>query len=502
MEMVLEVVRDGEGMQQLEGDLIQMVGNPVYSDVVLVCGDGSRVHACRPLLMARSAFFRSMFSNGMAESRQAEVALPSIPSSSVLLPALEYLYTGAISKQSIDFDMALQLLHSVRFLLMPKLEGHIVTHILEPAILNTADPSILAQHLSRIVDSAISDCHHLCKALQHIVRSLRKMDVACDSVSRCHLRHLSWAAMQVYLDKSKTRNDVPSLSIMEYMRLRDILLWAAFHLSPEDEEALLSYLPHEACLLHLLDPAYKSSQPLSHLLPLEDHKETLTKLKAFIAGCPIDWSQAVNLPSIHPAILLHIVKPLNVIEPSTLLEESLNYHALHMVEMKMMMWVPTRDQLKSYQTLENGSLLVATQSAEKELWFVKANRAINKTSGLYEFKVFVEEVASELAIGVASLPFNNWEHGAFLGMGKGHLWYYDKDIGEKRRSRSAGMCIQGRSCVTVQVDMSKSSCTFFVNGRKVKDVQYDGLPEELYPFVYTQPPGKLRIILVNNADSM
>lgn len=50
--------------------------------------------------------------------------------------------------------------------------------------------------------------------------------------------------------------------------------------------------------------------------------------------------------------------------------------------------------------------------------------------------------------------------------------------------------------------MSKSSCTFFVNGRKVKDVQYDGLPQELYPFVYTQPPGKLRIILVNNADSM
>jgi hypothetical protein len=59
-----------------------------------------RVHAMRGLLVARSEYFRSLFSrqNGMEESNKNEIRLHSV-TPSIFLLVLEYLYCGAVEYQ-------------------------------------------------------------------------------------------------------------------------------------------------------------------------------------------------------------------------------------------------------------------------------------------------------------------------------------------------------------------------------------------------------------------
>lgn len=95
-----------------------MINDPEYNDVVFVCKDGERVHSCRMVIMARSHFFKTMLSNGMAESNQAEISLPEI-SSRTLLHILNFLYTGLIFVDEFKtWTEAFEVLAAAKFVLL------------------------------------------------------------------------------------------------------------------------------------------------------------------------------------------------------------------------------------------------------------------------------------------------------------------------------------------------------------------------------------------------
>ncbi|KAL3688597.1 hypothetical protein R1sor_014906 [Riccia sorocarpa] len=80
--------------------LMSMINNREFSDVTFLCNDGREVHASRMLLAARSEMFKKMLLNGMSESRSTVIQLPLV-ASSTLIQVFRYLYAGrSINPQS------------------------------------------------------------------------------------------------------------------------------------------------------------------------------------------------------------------------------------------------------------------------------------------------------------------------------------------------------------------------------------------------------------------
>lgn len=500
--VTLNIHSDGLGLQE---DLGTMLNDPAYSDMQFVCKDGQKVHACRLLLLARSEVLRQMLTNGMAESRMTEVPLPDI-TSAALLPTLEFLYTGAIVKYKVTLDIAYQVLHAAQFLLLEKLGKHVLSAI-RAAAMEVTDPAVLAQLLSSKLDFE-GALDYSDDVARHSVDSLRRC-----GCSGSYLKHLtSWQALEAYLVLTRTRNEVPVVSFMQYLRLRDVLLWCSRKVSAEAEKAMSLCFPLEESLKRHYETlkTWDKSYAYVDLISADGHPAVyavIEKVKAFMSTCPIVWSRVVDFRCIHPLILLKIVKPLGIIQPSSLLDEAFAYQALQAGEMNVMKWVASDISRAYYSIGEQGTVVVAKQPRFVDpqcVFVVKANMAINKTYGTYEFDVFVEEGSIDMTIGVASPKIDSIDDDHLLRMVDGRLWYVIRSgasRGEQAWFRCEGQLI--KHCrVRIRLDMTNKSCLFSIDGRVVRDVPSKIRSDELYPVVGCVAPGRLRIQLVSDATFM
>lgn len=109
-------------------DLKSLVNEEQFSDVTFVLDDGSKVFASRGILVARSGYFRVMFTSSFAEKVKGagqEIRLQELDRES-LLSILEYLYTGTVQ---ITEQNCAQLLYAAdRFMIEP-LKQHCATEL-------------------------------------------------------------------------------------------------------------------------------------------------------------------------------------------------------------------------------------------------------------------------------------------------------------------------------------------------------------------------------------
>lgn len=89
-------------------DMVSMLDNGTFSDVVFVLGD-SRIKAHKCILASRCSFFASMFSVGMRESQESVISVQDItPFTFKCL--LEFIYTDQINLVQLNQDQVIDVL--------------------------------------------------------------------------------------------------------------------------------------------------------------------------------------------------------------------------------------------------------------------------------------------------------------------------------------------------------------------------------------------------------
>jgi len=83
-----------EEPSQLSYDIAKLLKNLLFSDVIFEV-EGQEIKAHRNILVARSDFFRAMFTTGMKEAGAAKVPVPNV-SYPVFMNLLEFLYTDSV----------------------------------------------------------------------------------------------------------------------------------------------------------------------------------------------------------------------------------------------------------------------------------------------------------------------------------------------------------------------------------------------------------------------
>lgn len=552
-DVLIQLDEDETDFADLSAALLKMVNNAALSDLQFQCKDGGKVYASRAILAARCPVFQRMLSNGMAESKMAAIPLPGITAAG-LLPTLEFLYTGRIVSHKVSLESAFQVLEAARFLMLDKVEKHVVSAI-NGVMVKVSSPRVLAAHLSRALefvapvtplhdnssprgkgvqhkarclefygcrDSTYTTCLHTPECVQHMVSCLRD----CDDPRRGFLQHMSWDAMEVYLELSRTRNLEPVVSFREYLRFRDIVLWILYHLLLllGIEEVLVGVLPDEAALRPQMERMKADSSAV--LLTTCRGSEVVdtttwgggqmhqlqgilgTKVLDYMTQNNIDrclWEDLVSLERIHPLILLNIIKPLGVVPP-WVLNHALFFQAIHSGSMTVMKWVLAKHMEDQYEVKENGTLLAGKTAGPRHdsRAFVRANIPLNRSKGMYEFDVVIEELSRSVCIGVGGLEPRGTaperDRAAYLVVSSGSrmVRFVDGRGGETLSHR----VMLTNSRVRVHVDMGKRCCTFSVNGQPIPGIVQAGLCDEVFPFASCESPGKLRILLVSNPDFM
>src|SRR4051794_29045819 len=84
-------------------DFRQIINDPKYSNIEIICKDERVFHCYKPILAARSKVFDALFYNEMGESELGQISFPNISSSGMEI-VLEYVYLGMIKEENLTED--------------------------------------------------------------------------------------------------------------------------------------------------------------------------------------------------------------------------------------------------------------------------------------------------------------------------------------------------------------------------------------------------------------
>lgn len=127
------------------------VNNPHFSDISFLLDNGkSRVWALRNLLAEKNEFFRALLKGGMRESNQREIVFQEDISSSVMIPVLEYIYTGNVELLHLEVLTIAKIMALADMLLIESLREDCERSLLRKAAQWTPDETL----------SILYDCHH------------------------------------------------------------------------------------------------------------------------------------------------------------------------------------------------------------------------------------------------------------------------------------------------------------------------------------------------------
>lgn len=294
----------------LLADLRLMYNNPKFSDVTFVCNDGRHVPACRLFLAARSSVLSSMLTNGMAESRKNEISLPEV-SSPVLLSVLEFLYTGDIT--SLSWKLALEVVVAAKYFLLESLEATAWAFLADAAL---GGKSITVTEVAGRLSEALDfpglwepPRSTILLAMVKVLDSGNGQDVA-------HYRSLSELAFRYLLEHTESE-DASACSFATYLRFRQIALWCACQLTPPRDDVVSRFLPMAQSLYAVLQALEKSDTGKG--------KELDSEIRGELALALEQWLPMVNLRRLDPALLMRVLKPLNVLSPSAM-RKLLEFH--------------------------------------------------------------------------------------------------------------------------------------------------------------------------------
>lgn len=73
---------------------------------------------------------KGLLCNGIAESNMNEIELPTV-TTSAMLAAVEFLYTGRIVMQQLTWVSAFDTIHTSGYLLIDKLRDYVMTYLIK-----------------------------------------------------------------------------------------------------------------------------------------------------------------------------------------------------------------------------------------------------------------------------------------------------------------------------------------------------------------------------------
>jgi hypothetical protein len=135
----------------LEQDLRLLINNQKYSDIEILCEDEKKLYGCRAILAARSEVFDRLLYNGMKESYEKQISLPTI-NSSIMEIVLEYAYTGSIKEESLTKDNIVEAVHAADYFQLPGLQDYIMKTVKDTLVMNYME-NYSPELLSKVVET-------------------------------------------------------------------------------------------------------------------------------------------------------------------------------------------------------------------------------------------------------------------------------------------------------------------------------------------------------------
>ncbi|CAM6117922.1 unnamed protein product [Calypogeia fissa] len=492
----------------LHADLRKMVNNPKVSDVVFVCQDGKRVHGCRRILQSRSLVLDKMLTNGMAETYESEISLNEI-SSTTLISIFEFLYSGTtvLDLKSSDWRPLLEIMSAAQFLMVENLEEMVRIPMEATFQLPTAmDPNEAAKRLSMAMNfpNLFEDMEYI--PLQLIkVLNFNHLEPATLLLLSKQALHYLLAHDMLHRTKSLDSSEDLPLSLGEYLKLRQIVLWLACKLLADLEEVKTivgPYLPdRNASLLLLKEPPcaffqVKGDSP-ENITASEGkdaarvHTTQFRKLKEKMQKywSPESLFALVDFQKIHPELLIRVVEPLGIVPPSQLFA-ALEFHALLRPRTVKGRWADVAHG-SCYRVGEDRSVI---QKCRRSVGFAIASHGINQP-GVYVWDIITEEVCHTFcqvgiykkSTGQERTNFNGvslgenaggWAITEALNMKHNRRPYINKTVSGRLLFYGECFVFKGGR-VRVHLDMFRHVCSFSIGGEYFGPAWND-LPEGVY----------------------
>jgi hypothetical protein len=136
----------------LRQDLELLINNPRYSDIEIICSDKKKLYSSRAILAARSEVFNGLLYNGMKESYENKIYLPTV-NSSVMKIILEYVYTGSI-KESLTKNNIIEIYSAADYFQLLNLRDFVIKTV-EDSLKANYKYNYSPELLSKAVDSMI-----------------------------------------------------------------------------------------------------------------------------------------------------------------------------------------------------------------------------------------------------------------------------------------------------------------------------------------------------------
>ncbi|GBC03177.1 hypothetical protein RclHR1_00500025 [Rhizophagus clarus] len=467
----------------LEQDLRLLINNPKYSDLEILCEDEEKLYGCRAILAARSDVFDGLLYNGMKESYENKISLPTINYFAMEI-ILEYTYTGLIKEESITKDNIIETWYAADYFQLLELQDFIIE-----TFKNTLENECVEDYLPELLSKAVKT---MPLTEDNIFLNLLIDAVAAIPLNTIEFDRLSIAAFQYFL--SFTHEKERLFATPEYEVFRYGAILAAKQVSNNAYNALLIRLP---TLEEIENPVHKIEKIENNYIA--DHRKVTKELEPLI--------KFIDLKLIRTQILAEFIEPLGIIPIEAVLSVYRHKALLNSSDLNDIRGRPYygfNESNFSWDESACGSNLIVEHNkkvvhASKTLNF-KGQSVIAKValenkniSSIFEWDVIIEKNCQYAWVGVCSTEnFNceSWAGKQPTGwvLGSSGICYTSNDRSYYCPSFGDG------TKITVHLDMNKRTCAFTINGIRYPEVAvWNNLPSKLYPVASLCYPGRLRI---------
>ncbi|CAG8465550.1 uncharacterized protein OCT59_000904 [Rhizophagus irregularis] len=452
----------------LNQDLKLLVNNPKYSDIEILCKDERKLYACRAILAARSEVLDGLLYNGMKESFEKQISLPTINSCGMEI-ILEYIYVGSIKENSLTKDNIVETYYAADYFQITSLQELIMNNF-RNSLENNYTRNYLPELLSKVAEiMPLSE--------DNILLDLFVKEIASVSLNDIEFGRLSITALQ-YLLFYTYEKEIP-FATPEYEVFRYSAILAAKQVSNITYKTLMERLP---TLEQIEDSIQLENKFIANHQKVSKELDPLIKYIDFkrIKRSQFDFIEPLKI--IPAEIIQQNSEPINT--------DLINIRGIPIYRIKEsdLFW----DESACGSNLnisDNGKVVSASDYCNYQR-SVRANILL-ENKGIYEWDVIIEKACTYAWVGVCASENFSFQTAAGLqptGWVLGSGGYCANSTSKYCPSFGDG------TKVTVHLDMNKRTCAFTVNGTKYKEVlAWNDLPSKLYPVVSLRRSGCFRI---------
>ncbi|CAG8503852.1 14086_t:CDS:2 [Ambispora leptoticha] len=452
-------------------DLKSILNNQQFSDIRIKCSDNQILYGSRIHLAARSEVFNRMLNNGMSETDAAEISFQEISSTTMKI-VLEFLYTGDIDKNTLNFKNVIDVLCAANFLLLSTMETRVSELILSMLCEENDDTKAICLYSSIVTKYGTEKLDKGNSLIKTVYE--RVIKIPFDSIP---YNTISFDVLKSLLSQSIEQGE--NFVTPEYQVFRYVVLWGANNISSKAFGIFSKLLPKciEEFCTEVNPDAYNHSVEISISDLRNQLLDEIGQLLPYI-----------NLKLISIKILGFIIDPLKIFAMDQLME-AYRFHAISSSNLsssqrtyeKYQIYVPQRvkdlkwrKEAVCYAISEDGSVVESKNEVNGVL--IRTEQCLTKKD-IYEWKILIEKMfkKEKILVGLHKEPSTR---------------FIDLFVSNGPICSISSESFKEGDVVTVHVDMISKTCAFSINSER-SGVSFHGLPDKVYPFLKMVGKGKV-----------